>query len=850
MKFAMSVRSAAKKMTKKAECLRKQRLAGTAVGRRCRGRTLPFKAAILVLAAACLFWPRRIEAQAGALDTRFAPTVAVPDDTLRVVPQRDGKLIISGNFRIVDGALRPNLARLNPDGKLDPSFTAETSGGPIPQADGKVLLNNLGSSVVRLQPDGRLDAGLNLQAYLQTNGFYYGISTVVSQPDGKVILGGNFPGLNGQAHRYLARANPDGTLDATFNPDVGPDRGVDNSVYVAALQPDGKIVIGGSFSTVSGVFRYHLARLNSDGSLDTTFHPNIQGPNLPPSIILVLPDGKILIAGGFYSFDGVHRAGLARLNSDGTLDPTFDPGSGISGVVNDFIILDTVAVQPDGKVIVGGRFTGFSGTTGLSGIVRLNPDGSPDATFNTGSGATGGNYGGRIFSVVVQPDNKLVIAGGFDTFNGISRPGIARLNSDGSLDDEFNPDVEVASAVAPMAVQGNGKPIIAGRFSLVNGVSRSRIARLNLNGSLDTSFDAGTGPEGPAATVSTLAAQSDNTLLLGGNFVSFNGVPRQRIARLKADGNVDLSFNPAGATFSYVYALASQPNGGVLVGGSGFLNGTNHPGVIRLNPAGSLDTNFIHGPGTGGGSYVGSIALQTDEKILIAGRFRSFDGIGRTNLARLNPDGTLDTGFTASGIAPGTVTMIALQPDGKILTVITNFGLYRLNPDGSTDTNFTAAFRYINYQALSADGRIYVAGGTYDAQSDVLRLNGDGSLDSTFAPVRLGKYDRIYSMALEPNGLSLFLAGYFASVNGVLRTSLARVFTVQQPGLAGAEFDGANCRFLLSGEMGRAYRIDTSTNLLDWLTLGTVSLTNSTQAFADTNALGFERRYYRGVVVP
>jgi len=284
----------------------------------------------------------------------------------------------------------------------------------------------------------------------------------------------------------------------------------------------------------------------------------------------------------------------------------------------------------------------------------------------------------------------------------------------------------------------------------------------------------------------------------------------------------------------------------VLVG----FNGTNRSGIVRLNQTGSLDTNFIHGPGTDAvGSYVGSIAVQTDEKILIGGRFKSFDGIGRTNLARLNPDGTLDTGFTAPGITLA-VAMIALQPDDKILTVTTNLGLQRLNADGSTDTNFTASFRYISALAVSADGSIYVAGGTNAPRSDVFRLNPDGSLDSTFDPVILGTNSpRINSIALEPDGLSLLLAGQFASVNGVPRTSLARVFTVQQPGLTRAEFVGGNYRFLLSGETGRAYRIDASTNLLDWLTLSTVALTNSTHPFVDTNALRFERRFYRGVVV-
>src|SRR6266513_494859 len=350
------------------------------------GRGIFSKAARLAFVASCLLSPLRAEALAGALDMNFAPRIASPADTVgAVVLQPDGKLLVSGLFGIVGTTLLgpdiTHIVRLNVDGTLDPSFNAATAGTPILQADGNVLLNSQ-SWVRRLASDGSIDPGLFLQAYINTNTFY-GIYTVVSQPDGKIILGGDFLGINGQARRYLARASRDGTLDVSFNTDIGPDLGLAVYVTVAAPQPDGRILVGGKFATADGADRHQLARLNSDGSLDPSFNPK-GGPNAPPSIVLVLPDGKILIAGAFSIFDGVGRAGLARLNGDGTLDTSFDPGSGIGG---DYVTPDTVAVQPDGKVLVGGRFTSFNGTTGISGIVRLNPDGSVDNTFDIGSGA-------------------------------------------------------------------------------------------------------------------------------------------------------------------------------------------------------------------------------------------------------------------------------------------------------------------------------------------------------------------------------------------------------------------------------------------------------------------------------
>jgi len=137
----------------------------------------------------------------------------------------------------------------------------------------------------------------------------------------------------------------------------------------------------------------------------------------------------------------------------------------------------------------------------------------------------------------------------------------------------------------------------------------------------------------------------------------------------------------------------------------------------------------------------------------------------------------------------------------------------------------------------------------------LFRLTQDGSVDPQFSPVRFDENPyayggNVYSLALEPDGLSLLFAGEFYSVNGVLRTWFARVFTFQQPSLSFAEYGGGSYRFLLTGESVRTCRIDASTNLLDWFTLGTASLTNSPQSFIDSNAANFKRRFYRAVIVP
>ena len=214
----------------------------------------------------------------------------------------------------------------------------------------------------------------------------------------------------------------------------------------------------------------------------------------------------------------------------------------------------------------------------------------------------------------------------------------------------------------------------------------------------------------------------------------------------------------------------------------------------------------------------------------------------------------MDSGFIAAGITNinQTVGSISLEPDGKILVVTFNNHLVRLNPNGSADNSFASPLTFVGALAIGRDGRIYAAGVTNNPRSDdyvrnVFRLNPDGSVDSRFIPVVTG---RLYSVALEPEELSLLLAGDFLSVNGVLRTSLARVFTVPQPSLSFAGNGGGSYRFLLTGESARSYSIDASTNLVDWLTLGTALLTNSPQSFIDFDAASFKRRFYRAVLVP
>ncbi len=344
--------------------------------------------------------------------------------------------------------------------------------------------------------------------------------------DGKIIIGGDFTSYSGTASNRLARLNADGSLDADF--DVGT--GVNNRVQMIATQSDGKILIAGYFTLYNGTAINRIARLNSDASLDTSFNLGT-GANLPVFALTIQNDGKILIGGQFTSFNGTAINRIARINEDGSLDDTFDPGLAANFPV------ETISVQNDGKIIVVGGFTIFNGIS-RNRVVRLNSDGSVDDSFNPGIGANA-----WIYSCSIQSDGKIILGGEFTSFNGIERNRIVRLNNDGSLDNDFVSGTGSNDWVYRTLIQSDDKIIIGGPFTSFNGISRSRIARLNSDGSLDNLFDPGTGTSNNGALnwVFTISIQNDEKIFIGGAFISYNGTTRNNIARIFSEDNLGIN---------------------------------------------------------------------------------------------------------------------------------------------------------------------------------------------------------------------------------------------------------------------------------------------------------------------
>ena len=369
-------------------------------------------------------------------------------------------------------------------------------------------------SVIGAAQPGTLDPTFNPLGTGANNG----VLASAIQSDGKIIIGGQFTNYNGTAKNRIARLNSDGTFDASLVT-------VCNAlVTTIVIQPDGKVIIGGNFTNVNGTLGTNrITRLNADGTIDASFNSGV-GANQSVTSINLLPGGQILICGDFTEYNGVVRNSIARLNADGTIDNSFDPGVGANGV-----ILNS-KLQSDGKIVVSGNFTTFDGTS-RKRVARLNADGSLDVSFDPGTGANNDIHG-----LAIQSDGKILIGGNFGNFNGVTKKRIARLNADGSLDNTFTIGTGADKRVYEIIILSDGKIVMAGNFDVYNGATRNKMAVLNTDGTLDTSFNIGTGFVGLVRSL--IKQQAYDELIVGGEFTSYNGTAINRIARINSRANV------------------------------------------------------------------------------------------------------------------------------------------------------------------------------------------------------------------------------------------------------------------------------------------------------------------------
>jgi uncharacterized delta-60 repeat protein len=792
-------------------------------------------------------------ANAGAVDLSFYPVMASGfGGASSAVVQPDGKVIVA--FGGYPGANGTWIRRLNSDGSLDTSFnTNATADGQVAsmalQSDGRLLIGGSFPRVngtnryqlARLRPDGQIDS--EFAPLLNT----WSIKYLAVQPDGKILVAGDLSSANRDQNLILGRLLPDGSDDPNFKDLV---RIVTPGAFAAsvgvagmAVQSDGKILLSSSLG---------LQRFLPHGSIDTGF--SVTNPPLSYRSIAVARDGKILAARGP---DQARR--VEGLNADGTVDATY-----VSAVTNS---VQTITLQPDGKALITVD-TGLFAAASQLAVRRLNTDGSIDSSFDS---PTGGTLITQIPRILLKESGEILVIGNFDDYNRYFRPGIVQLLNDPPRAPEITRqpsavgiyegqtaafsvevtcppqpfyewrrnDVVIAGADGPLlrlvntrlsdagsytvvisnsmgsvtsapaalvvnaaptnagavdvwfgtgsgpndtvyaaVKQPDGRIVIGGLFSEVDGVPRSRVARLNADGSLDMTFDPGDGAAGLLVPeVRALALQGDGKVVVGGRFATFGDRGRNHVARLNSDGTVDISFVGEGSTASEVYALAVQPDGKVVCGsGSGRR-------IERFNTNGMRDLTFnASGPGAFQGN-VYALLVEPDGKIVCGGDVTVFNGVPVGGFWRLRTNGLVDAALDTWWTRLGITYSVQARPDGYLLggtfeAQRTN-GVLRLQTNGAfapfwTLPRITAPV----YAAAMDDCDRVVIGGAFREVNGMparglARLTGYGNVEPSFAPGPMT--DGYVRVVLPLGGARYLVAGDFSEINGVARPGVAQI---------------------------------------------------------------------------
>ena len=684
----------------------------------------------------------------GSLDPTFGDHGAVStaigsekDEALGLAIQADGRIVAVG-YSTSGSFFSSATVRYNADGTLDNSFNGngkttlrlgalDFATAVTILADGKILVAG-GSGdgtkgdfmMLRYATNGVIDNSFGNSGVVQTD---FGGSDdqaaamaiqpgTISLPDTIVVAGSSRNIVTNNSAFAVARYSLAGALDSSFGTAgrvitsiSSHDQG--QGVIVQSGVASRKIVIAGR--SVVGSQQFALVRLNGDGSIDTSFDGDGKTTTsielgAQANGLTSAAGGKVVVAGtAFNSTEGDFA--IARYNSDGSLDSSFD-GDGQRFDDTDLPAAGAaVAIQPDQKIVVAGACE--LDLTYVFAVARYNSDGSLDTSFDGDGRAITGFGGGDdvASSVAIQPDGKIVAAGG-SSAGGHEHFAAVRYNPDGSLDSGFGTAGKVTTAVATddaangVAIQPDGK-IILGGTARTPTTAAFALLRYNSNGTPDATFGSG-------GKVTTLVGLNDS------------GV-----------------------------AVAIQPDGKILLGGQMFTGGALQFAVLRYNSNGSLDTSFA-GAGIAGiqigpdGSFANAMVLQADGRIVVDGQVGTVGG--GLAMARFNADGSIDTSFDGDGIVlmDGVSSLVvangvAVQSDGRIIASgfrnnnisSGDFAAMRLNANGSVDTTYGSNGRVtVDVGHLEGDG---ANGISLDASGRAVLVGSAGNGNSLFAMVRL-----------------------------------------------------------------------------------------------------------------
>ncbi|MBO9661639.1 delta-60 repeat domain-containing protein [Dokdonella sp.] len=695
--------------------------------------------------------------------------IATNGQVLDIVRLPDGSVVFGGNFSSVNGTPRSYLAKLRPDGTLDPTWNPapDNSGGSLSfgtvsalaaDAAGDVYVGgtftHIGGqarqNLAKLSGSGSgaADAEWNPSA----DGY---VRALALDRDGALYAGGGFGRIGGQSRASLAKlsATAAGTVDPLWDP------APDGTVSAIWIDPAGSVYAGGWFTSIGGQSRRNLAKLSvsGPGAADAAWNPR---PNRDVAALVGDAGGHLYVAGSFSDIGAQPRTGLARLLADGRADATWNPRFERGG---DPVFVDAIALDADGRLYAGGGFTTVDGDAHAC-LVRLAASGSGavDSSWNVGAND-------HVSALATSADR--VYAGGiFGEIGGAARLGFAVVSAAGTVGAAV--DAETPPQVNALWRQPDGGLIVGGAFQKADGLPRKNLLRVKPDGTLDTGWN-----PAPDDVVLALGGDGAGNVYAGGAFLRIGGLERGRIAKLAGSGGaVDPAWNPSAD--DSVAALAADGAGNVYVGGAfGRIGGAARNRLARLAASGLADPSWA----ASADRSVVALALTTSGTLYVGGYFSTVGGEARSRLARLSVTGAVDTSWNPS--PDDDVGALALDAFGNLFVggAFSRIGgqardrIAKLSAGGSADANWNAsAGDAVNALVVDAQGDVYAAGffqhiGGTDRDFVAKLLPADGAADPDWNP---GANSGIAALAFDAAG-NLVAGGSFDVIGGQRRKGLA-----------------------------------------------------------------------------
>ncbi|MEO5626383.1 MAG: delta-60 repeat domain-containing protein [Dokdonella sp.] len=597
---------------------------------------------------------------------------------------------------------------------------------------------------------------------LRSNGV---VRALARQPDGSVIIGGEFTEFAGVPRSNLARLLPDGSLDPVWTAST------DGRVNALAVG-NGAVYVGGFFINANGVPKYSLAKFagSGEGALDPDWFPY---PNYTVDALAVDPDGSVYAGGGFTQIGNQPHNHIVKIAGTGLgiADPTWNPSA--SGDV------ETIVPDGHGYLYVGGRFNSIGGQT-RSRIAKLEKSGDADPNWNPRA------LNGSVYSISLDDNGNVYAGGGFTNIGGQPRSKIARLSTSGTglADPVWNPSAN--ETVVSIVVDGNNAVYAGGYFNTIGGQIRNSVAKLSQagTGAADAAWDASAD-----GYLNALVLGNGGRLYMGGAFSRVAGAARRGIAAISADGT------PAGAVDASlpgsVFALAKQHDGGLIVGGRFFTTGDQlRTNLLRVRPDGTLDpdwapsltlTNFAVD------ARANSVAVDGNDDVYVGGEFDQANGLARAFIAKIAGHGAGSIDPTWDPSADSEVLTVALDGKGSIyaggnfgnlgglprnyVAKISAIGAGMVDPtwDPSADST-VAVIRTEAAGAVYAGGYFSQIGGETRVGIAKLSAEGVGAADAEW---NADSDDAINDIELD--GDTVFVGGYFSTIGGTAHPCVAKL---------------------------------------------------------------------------